>query len=178
MQDNFDKCLDVILGHEGGYSNHSNDRGGATNFGITQKTYDTWRTKNKFKKQSVKNITRQEIDLIYYSMYWEPSKCDILPNKIDCLIFDIAVNSGVLCAVRTLQRCIGVLDDGMFGKLSMAALNDIGDMDKLRIAIIKDRILQYSNIVVNDCKKAIKENKQPTQFEFLNGWLKRISSYI
>ena len=34
----FLKAIDIIFGNEGGYSNHRNDKGGATNFGITQAT--------------------------------------------------------------------------------------------------------------------------------------------
>ena len=38
----FDECLPLVLVHEGGYVNHPKDPGGATNKGITQRTYDAW----------------------------------------------------------------------------------------------------------------------------------------
>jgi len=40
---NFATCLGKVLKHEGGYVNHPKDPGGATNKGVIQRTYDTWR---------------------------------------------------------------------------------------------------------------------------------------
>ena len=34
----FDVVIERVLAHEGGYVNHPKDPGGATNFGITQRT--------------------------------------------------------------------------------------------------------------------------------------------
>ena len=39
----FSKCLNKLLKHEGGYVDDSDDRGGATKFGITHKTLAKWR---------------------------------------------------------------------------------------------------------------------------------------
>ena len=35
---NYDKCLETILHHEGGYVNHPKDPGGETNLGVTKRT--------------------------------------------------------------------------------------------------------------------------------------------
>ena len=43
MQSNYDQSLHWVLQHEGGFSDHKADPGGATNKGITQKTYDAYR---------------------------------------------------------------------------------------------------------------------------------------
>ena len=34
---NYDKCLETILHHEGGYVNHPKDPGGETNLGVTKR---------------------------------------------------------------------------------------------------------------------------------------------
>ena len=39
MQENYDKCLQAILHHEGGYVNHPKDPGGETNLGVTKRVY-------------------------------------------------------------------------------------------------------------------------------------------
>ena len=39
---NFDKCLQIILHHEGGYVNHPEDPGGMTNLGVTKRVYEDW----------------------------------------------------------------------------------------------------------------------------------------
>ena len=40
MQANYDKCLETILHHEGGYVNHPKDPGGETNLGVTKRVYE------------------------------------------------------------------------------------------------------------------------------------------
>ena len=39
MKANYDKCLETILHHEGGYVNHPKDPGGETNLGVTKRVY-------------------------------------------------------------------------------------------------------------------------------------------
>mgnify|MGYP000683250118 CR=1 FL=1 len=40
--ENYDKCLELILHHEGGYVNHPKDPGGETNLGVTKRVYEEW----------------------------------------------------------------------------------------------------------------------------------------
>jgi len=94
--ENFKKSLDFVYCVEGGYSNHRNDRGGATNFGITQNSYNSYLKRNGLVPQSVKNITKEIADRIYYQDYW----CASGANKIDdfaiaLILFDSCVNHGV-----------------------------------------------------------------------------------
>ena len=42
MKENFQKCLEMILHHEGGYVNHPRDPGGETNLGVTKRVYQEW----------------------------------------------------------------------------------------------------------------------------------------
>ena len=42
---NFNDAVKKVLDAEGGFVNHPNDPGGATNFGITLNTYQTWMRK-------------------------------------------------------------------------------------------------------------------------------------
>ena len=43
MQPIFDRAHDFVAKWEGGFVNHKNDPGGATNMGITRKTLARWR---------------------------------------------------------------------------------------------------------------------------------------
>ena len=40
--ENYQKCLEAILHHEGGYVNHPKDPGGETNLGMTKRVYEEW----------------------------------------------------------------------------------------------------------------------------------------
>lgn len=62
---------------EGGYSNNKNDKGGKTNFGVTQISLDEYfRTRSKKSPAmegmptDVKNITKEQADEIYYHNYY------------------------------------------------------------------------------------------------------------
>ena len=40
--ENYQKCLEMIIHHEGGYVNHPKDPGGETNLGVTKRVYTNW----------------------------------------------------------------------------------------------------------------------------------------
>ena len=118
---NFDPSLVLVLQHEGGFVNHPKDPGGATNKGVTQAVYDDWRASKGLPLRSVKYITMAEVGPIYRKLYWDACRCDDLPSGVDYCVFDFAVNSGRDRAARYLQRCLGVIEDGHIGPMTLAA---------------------------------------------------------
>lgn len=95
MNQNFQSALKFVLRWEGGYVNHPNDKGGATNKGITQATYNIYRKGNRKPTQDVKYITDSEVSEIYYKGYYEASGADKWDYKLSLVVFDTAVNMGV-----------------------------------------------------------------------------------
>jgi len=91
----FDKALSFVLKWEGGYSNHPEDPGGATNLGITQSVYNSWRRSKGLPVQDVRNITREEAAQIYKERYWDPLQLDGANPAFQLAAFDAAVNHGV-----------------------------------------------------------------------------------
>ncbi len=92
----YKKALDFILLAEGGYVNNPNDLGGETNFGITKSTYDWYRKSKGLKVRSVKEISSEEIEDIYYKKYYLASGADKLNDeKLALVHFDTAVNMGI-----------------------------------------------------------------------------------
>lgn len=57
-------------------------------------------------------------------MYWDQCRCDDLPASVRFDVFDGAVNSGVAQATKWLQRAVGVADDGVVGRVTIAACTD------------------------------------------------------
>jgi hypothetical protein len=90
---NFDKAMKIVLGFEGGISDHSADRGGVTNYGVTQKRYNMWLVSRGLPIASVKKISPAEVESIYYE-YWIEIKGYKLPLKAAVAVFDMAINSG------------------------------------------------------------------------------------
>lgn len=164
----FKECLKVILKHEGGFVDNKNDRGGRTNFGITQKVYDEFNASRDKSLKDVREITSDEVGDIYYTSYWLPASCDNLPKPLDILVFDFAVNSGVRRATRTLQLCLGVSVDGSIGKQTLAAVTKIqesGKLPELCEKYMEARSEFFKSIVARDSSQQV----------FLKGWLNRIA---
>ncbi|OBQ72407.1 glycoside hydrolase family 108 protein [Mesorhizobium loti] len=133
------ESLARVLAHEGGYSNHPKDPGGATMKGVTQRVYDGYRKGKGLAVRSVKGITTDELNEIYDRQYWDAVKGDLLPAGVDYVLFDGAVNSGPGRSIMWLQQALrpaytGRID-GVMGVGTLAALK----ADKNNDALI-DRI--------------------------------------
>lgn len=95
MDELFKKALKFVLKWEGGYVNNPEDKGGATNKGITQYTYNAWLKSHALSFRDVKNITQDEVEQIYYKNYWLKAGCSNMSPKFAVLAFDTAVNMGI-----------------------------------------------------------------------------------
>ncbi len=122
----FEPSLALTLAHEGGFVNHPKDPGGATNKGVTQGTYDGYRTLNGLPKRSVRFIEENELREIYRKNYWNAAGCQSLPAGVDYAVFDYAVNSGPGRAVKDLQRTVNSVGNLLGVSLSVNVDGDIG----------------------------------------------------
>lgn len=132
MDENLPTSLDLVFGHEGGYSNRRSDRGGPTKYGITHRTLAAWRGVSAVSASEVKALTRAEAEDIYKAGYWSQCGGSILPSGLDYAVFDFGVNSGPARAVRYLQKVVGVTMDGSIGPMTLAAVRSYEDgLEKL-----------------------------------------------
>jgi lysozyme family protein len=120
MRSNYDAALTRLLAHEGGYTNHPDDPGGPTNFGITIADYRRY-LKPDATAADVQAMEVGEAKSIYRARYWDALDCDALPAGVDYAVFDYGVNSGTGRAARVLQRALGIADDGAIGPVTVAA---------------------------------------------------------
>jgi lysozyme family protein len=155
-----------VLVHEGGYSNHPLDPGGATNQGVTQRVYDAYRRRKKLPTRSVKQMTAHERDEIYREQYWVTIQGDKLPKGVDYAVFDGAVNSGPRQSIKWLQRALGSTYhgkiDGVIGVGTLAAI-DATENHAALVDRMCDRRMSFL--------KALKP--WPT---FAGGWTRRVES--
>lgn len=157
----FEEALAFVLSAEGGLANVAGDRGGLTNRGITQHTYDAWRTTTGQAPRSVDAITDEEIQAIYLEDYWHPCNCDSLPPMLAIAVFDMAVNSGPWNAKLTLQRSVRVQQDGVIGPATIAAAERTPDVV---LEFLKARAGFYADEVA----------ARPAEVKFLHGWTSRL----
>ena len=121
MKENFEKALAMVLKHEGGFVDHPQDPGGATNKGITLATYEDFLhhaigPEVMVTVDDLRDIHDSEIEEIYKTNYWDKVWADELPHGLDVALFDFAVNSGPARAVKELQKIFWECKtDGMMG---------------------------------------------------------------
>ena len=140
----FDRVIDSVLAHEGGYSNDSVDPGGETNFGISKRQYPD---------VNIKNLTVEKAKKIYYNDYWLKSKSDKLPSRLCGIYFDMCVNFGMRGACRVIQQAVNgkksdtLVEDGRIGPKTIKACKNL-EPDRLRAY----RVLRFSKIVLKSRK--------------------------
>ena len=159
----FDTALAFTLKEEGGYSDNPSDHGGATMHGITQRTYDDYRANLGLPSAPVLGISDDDVSTIYRGEYWDAVRGDSLPEPLDIVCFDSAVNSGGPHAAKWLQRAVNVSIDGDIGPQTLAA-------------VAQCDVTNTCAIVLNLREEFDREDAQnnPSQRKFLNDWLGRI----
>ncbi|GMV07369.1 MAG: hypothetical protein AMXMBFR53_36440 [Gemmatimonadota bacterium] len=161
----FLQALPVTLRFEGGYANHPNDPGGATNKGITQATYDAYRTSLSQPVRDVREIGDDEVGAIYHRRYWLGGKCDALPWPVSLCHFDACVNHGLVNAAKILQRAINVPDDGKIGPQTLGACDALPAHQTVN-TMLWERLRFYERITLRNRKLAV----------FLLAWLSRVNA--
>ena len=115
MENHAIKAINLIIELEGGYVNHPADPGGETKYGISKRSYPS---------EDIKNLTKQRAAELYKRDFWDKVKGDEYGWPVNALLFDMAVHSGPVQAVRTFQRTAGLAADGIIGPRTLAALKD------------------------------------------------------
>lgn len=102
--------IDELIGREGGFSNHSADKGGPTRWGVTEQVARAYGYSG-----DMRAYPRGLAIAVYQSAYWaDPgiAKVALRYPAVGVEMFDIAVNQGVSVACTFLQRCLNVFNQG------------------------------------------------------------------
>lgn len=157
-----------ILSWEGGFSNHTADKGGATNKGVT---IATWKAVGYDKDgdgdidvDDLRLITEKDaVRRVMKPYYWDRWKADqIKSQSVANLVVDWVWASGKN-GITGVQRILGVSVDGIVGEKTLAALNE-RNARELFAEIKRARIAFIEKIV----------KRTPSQNGFKKGWLNRL----
>lgn len=159
MDRNFQRALSLVLKHEGGWSDHPADPGGATMKGVTLANFRRY-VKADATKDDLRRISDAQLATVYRRFYWDAVHGAELPDGVDYAVFDFAVNSGPGRAAKFLQGVVGVAQDGRIGPATIAATKTA-----MRATVINDL-----------CDKRMKFLRGlKTWPTFGKGWTSRVS---
>lgn len=166
-EDLFLRVMDFTSLWEGGKVDDPVDRGGRTNMGVTQKTFDSWRDDKGLERLDVFEITATEAYEIYKANYWNTVRGDELPERVALAVFDFGVNCGTKRAIRSLQKAVGVTQDGIIGPQTITAVQKANPEDVFD-AVNRERNNLYSRFIAAN----------PEQSRFKNGWQNRVNALV
>lgn len=181
----FQKALDVILEHEGGFVDDPDDPGGATNFGVSLRFLHSEGELDAdgdgfhdfdFDKDGdvdaidVRSMERFQAALIYREFWWDKYQYQLLPGEVAIKVFDLSVNMGARQAHKLLQRAlrasgVEVVDDGLIGPATRRAIDET-DLCALLPALRSEAAGFY---------RALTAARPPLK-KYLKGWLRRAYS--
>jgi len=171
-----DHLLDELLSREGGYVDHRDDRGGATNFGITETVARAagW-------AGTMRDLPRDFARAIYRGRYWTgpgfESVAAIAP-AIAAELFDTGVNMGPAVATAFLQRSLNALnrqgrdwsDIAVDNRIGPATLTALRRLLALRGAAGEAVLLRALNALQGARYIELAEGRAANE-SFLFGWL-------
>ena len=155
---NFDTAFALLLGHEGDFSDHQDDPGGKTRYGITEAV-----AREVGYRGDMRELPLDLAKRVYLERYWRPVRADDLPPGIRYTVFDGAVNSGPAQSTRWLQRALGVTADGVIGPKTLAAAHAYPS-EKLLLAMLAQRLRFMAGL--------------PNWPAFSRGWARRIADLM
>ena len=108
-----------------------------------------------------KDTTYEEAAAIAYTKYYRAINAFILPLEARLMYFDTAYNMGNSRAIKIMQRCAGVPDDGIIGPATREKMQYVTEE-----CLYNARNTFYNNLV----------KKNRTLTKFLKGWLNRTAA--
>jgi lysozyme family protein len=159
----FDQAFEIVVGHEGGYTDNPQDRGNwtsgtigqgelrGTKYGISAAAYPS---------TDIAGLTLAGAREIYRRDYWDKIEGDSLDPGLALVVFDAAVNNGVGRAIRWLQEAVGVTADGVIGDRTRDAIR-AADATEALVGVHAARIHFMASL--------------PTWQTFGRGWSRRLA---
>lgn len=166
----FDLAIPIVLRHEGGLVENSNDPGGITNHGVSLRWLKSkglagdLNHDGDVNAEDIKIMTVDQAAQFYKKFWWDAYGYGNFNAQMTAAkIFDTAVNVGPLRAHRWAQQVVGV--NPMDGILGPRSFGEINAAPSLKF------ITDYQNVQAAFYRAIVASN--PARQQFLQGWLNR-----
>lgn len=160
----YKKLIPTVLKYEGGYAGNIDGKI-CTMKGVTLDIYRKYFGRQKTCKE-LRGISNAEWEYIFKEGFWDRWKADEINNQsIANLLVDWCWTSGIY-GIKYPQRILGVKDDGIVGDKTIAAVNNYPNKKELFDKLWNRRKKHFEDIA-----------KTHNRAKFLNGWLRRLSSF-
>ena len=167
MLSNWEKSFNLVIAHEGGFSDDIRDRGnklrdgrpGSTMLGCTQANWEHY-IGRKVTHDEMRRLTKEDVKPLYKNNYWDVVMGDVLCAGLDYAAFDFAINAGPFASRKIIQKALGITADGIFGKQTLKAIKESNGADLIE---------KFSNV---------KESYSRSLSDFSiygKGWLRRVA---
>ncbi len=171
------ELIDALIDREGGYVNHPSDRGGPTNYGITEAV-----ARAHGYAGAMRSLPREEASAIYRRLYWLRPRFDQVAKRSQAVaaeLFDTGVNMGPAVAATFLQRALSALNrerkdypdlvpDGRIGAATLAALDSFF---AVRGRVGAETVLVRALDALQGERYIRLAERRPANEAFLYGWL-------
>ena len=173
---NIDDLIDDVIEREGGYANHPADRGGPTNWGITEAV-----ARRQGYVGDMRALPRCEAAAIYKRLYWFRPRFDQVASEAPALaaeLFDTGVNMGTGTAIAFLQRALNALNREGRDYPDLAIDRRIGPRTLHALQAFLNRRGKAGETVLLKAIEALQgahyisiAEARPSQEAFVYGWL-------
>jgi len=165
--------ISEILKREGGFVEHPDDAGGATKYGITERT-----ARRHGWTGEMRDLPEAEAREIYGQEYWRGPGLDLVAEvseRIAAELLDTGVNMGPLTAIMFFKRALGALSAGPIerggkgGERTLATLEGFlakRGKEGERVLLVALNCLQGERYI------ELAEKREQNR-SFLYGWLAR-----
>lgn len=161
----FDAAFQYTLGNEGGFTNHPNDLGGPTNWGIIQSEYSRY-IGHPASIEEMRNMPIEHAKDIYRNQYWNALSLEGIEIKnVAIALFDRAVLNGLMGCSRLVRQTLGLAETTRVG-----FSEQFGNINTTNPATFVMRLADF-------CEKQHRDRvtARPDQGVFLRGWLNRVN---
>jgi lysozyme family protein len=171
-----EQLIEDVIEREGGYVNHPADKGGPTNWGITQSV-----ARQQGYHGDMRALPQSEAVSIYRRLYWASpgfAKIALYAPKLAAEMFDTGINMGTGTATGFLQRALNALNrnasdypditvDRRAGPVTIAALQSFLHLRGAG----GEKVLLKSIEALQGAHYLRLAETRPSQEVFLYGWL-------